>query len=580
MNVCGNRFVVFGDIVESVRIFELHAREAAEAWDNMLSFLEGPELAPHHQLHKVSGDGLILTTDTSDDAMLIAMAITDHMSKVRLGDQNLSISTRTAVVTGELIVGVRDVYGSSVNLAARLADSALPGEVLCTEQVRRNLSADFDRRLEDCGERFLRNMASPVRVHALRKVEGQSLPLLIPESALKPLLAVMPFSQIDGDSEAYPLGEAYADAIITELSTVPGFAVLSRMSTSRVLTAATTALDGAREHLKAHYLISGHCARIDDKMTAQVKLCEVASGLVLWSERVSGSVFDMLNSAGPTLRVVEKVVAEVLRHEHERSRNRPLASVENYTLLVAGVSMMHGLSRDDFERSHQLLDTLAERASRQSTPLAWLAKWHVMHALQDLSDDDVADAADAIELTRRALDADPDNALAHAVQGFARTNLLHDFDQGNDCFTAALQSNPSEPLAWLLRGALRTFTGDGQGAVSDTEEAMRLSPADPHRYFFLALMAGAHLSAGNDERAIALSEESLRTNRRHLSTLRVKLTAEWRLGRNTAARATTQELLRVDPGFRISKYKATAAAARFAIGLEVAEALKDSGAPA
>jgi adenylate cyclase len=580
MDVRKDTFVVFSDIVESVRLFEVHAQAAADAWDDMLAFLEDPEFALHHKLHKVSGDGLILAAETGDHAVRIAMEINDRLSKARIGPEGTPISTRTGVSVGELIVGTRDVYGNALNLAARLADTALPGEILLTEQVRRSLSADFDRRLKDCGERFLRNVANPVRVHALRESEAESLPLMIPDSALKPLVAVMPFLQVGGNDENYPLGQAFADAIITELSTVRGFSVLSRMSTSRVSAASTKALDGARQHLKAHYLVSGHCAREGDKMTARVELCEVESGLVLWSQRVNGSVFDMLDGSGPTLAVVEQVVGQVLRHEHERSRNRPLASVENYTLLVAGVSMMHGLSREDFAHARELLETLATRASRQSTPLTWLAKWHVMHVLQGLSEDTGAATSKAMELTRRALDADPDNALAHAVEGFARTHLLHEFDEGNDCYSRALQANPSEPLAWLMRGTLRTFTGDGPGAVADTEEAMRLSPADPHRYFFLALMAGAHLCAGNNEYAIALADESLRANRRHLSTLRVKLTAEWRLGRHAAARETTQELLRIDPGFRLSNYLATAAAARFEIGKEVAQALKDSGAPA
>lgn len=580
MDIGSNTFVVFSDIVESVRLFEMHPHAAADAWDETLSFLDRPEFAGDHRLLKVSGDGMILAADSSDSALRIAIEIDDRLSHARLGPDDGGIATRTAITKGELIVGSHDVYGSSVNLAARLAASALPGEILLTEQVRRSLSADFDDRIEDCGERFLRNIPEPVRVHALRETKSPGLPLMIPESALKPLVAVIPFHQIGGDAETYPLGEAFADAIITELSTVRAFSVLSRMSTSRLSNAVGSKIENVRQHLKAHYLISGHCTRDGDRMTARVELSDVETGLVLWSDRTSGSVLDMLDGAGPTLVVAQRVVAEVLRHEHERSHSRPLAAVENYTLLVAGVSMMHGLSRDDFARARQLLDTLAKRASRQSTPLAWLAKWHVMHVLQDLSDDPRADASKAIELTRQALDADPENALAHAVQGFARTNLLHQFELGNDCYAAALQANPSEPLAWLLRGALRTFTGDGAGAVSDTEEALRLSPTDPHRYFFLALMAGAHLCAGNNERAIALAEQSLRANRRHLSTLRVKLTAEWRLGRGEAARATTKELMRIDPKFRLSDYKATAAAARFAIGQEVAQALKDSGAPA
>ena len=579
MEVKDQTFILFSDIVESVRIFDVDEYSVAQALDSVLAFLKREEFAGLHSLQKVSGDGLILTASRADHAVRIALEITEKLAAAEIGPERKGISTRTAITLGALIVGDHDVYGSSVNLAARLAGSALPGEVLLTEGVRRHLSFEFDRKIQDCGERFLRNIAEPVRVHALRPSDSQALPLLIPDSALRPLIAVLPFQQIVGSVENYPLGEAFADAIITELSSVSGFAVLSRMSTSRVMNISSATLENVREHLNAHYVISGHCAEENGKIVARVEMTDVRSGVVLWSEHVRGTVFEMLDGSGPTLQVVERAVRAIVRHEHARARARPLDTVENYTLLVAGVSMMHGLSQDNFARARELLETLAERASRQSTPLAWLAKWHVLHVLQDLSSDPDADARIAIELTRRAIDADPDNALAHAVQGFAYTNLLHNFDKGDACYDTAIGTNASEPLSWLLRGALRTFTGDGAGAVADTDEARRLSPADPHRYFFLALAAGAHLSADNNETAIALAEESLRSNRRHLSTLRVKLTAEWRLGMTREARETTQELLRADPKFRLSNYKASAAAARFAIGEEVAQALKDCGAP-
>ncbi|WP_299609560.1 adenylate/guanylate cyclase domain-containing protein [uncultured Tateyamaria sp.] len=580
MYVTDEKYVLFADIVESVRLYEIDPNAISEAVNSLLGHLNEPAFSAQHKVEKVSGDGLILTTQTANHAVQIALDIADLMSRTKLGAGQDSIRMTTAIACGTFIVGDFDIYGNPINLAARLAGSGLPGEILLTDDVRRNLSAAFDRRLVDCGERYLRNIAEPVRVHALRSGSDDPLPLMIPEGALRPLIAVLPFRQVGVATSAYPLGEAFADAIITELSSLRGFGVLSRMSTSRVAASGDTQLEYIQTHLQAHYLISGHCAQQGDVMTARAEVTEVNTGLVVWSGRVSGSIVDMLDGAGPTLQLVERFVREVMRHEHARTLSRPLDTVANYTLLMAGVSMMHALNRDTFARSRTLLETLADRASRQSTPLAWLAKWHVMHVLQDLSDDPKADAQSALDLTRRAIDADPDNALAHAVQGFAHTNLLHDFEQGNAGYANALAANPSEPLAWLLRGALRTFTGDGKGAVTDTEEACRLSPADPHKYFFLALAAGAHLSADNNEQAIALAEASLRSNCRHLSTLRVKLTAEWRLGQIDAARNTTQQLMRIDPGFRLSDYKVTAAAAKFSIGAEVAQALKESGAPA
>ena len=152
-----------------------------------------------------------------------------------------------------------------------------------------------------------------------------------------------------------------------------------------------------------------------------------------------------------------------------------------------------------------------------------------------------------MESTKRALDIDPDCSLALAIDGFVHTNLLKKLDIAQERYNHAIVANPSNPLAWLLKGTLHAFMGEGQQAVDNTQRALKLSPLDPHRYFYDSLAATACLAAYRYEDALELAQRSLRANRKHTSTLRAMAIAQWQLGRHDEARQTVQELMKLEP---------------------------------
>ncbi len=114
----------------------------------------------------------------------------------------------------------------------------------------------------------------------------------------------------------------------------------------------------------------------------------------------------------------------------------------------------------------------------------------------------------ALDCTKRALDADPHCSLALAIDGFVHTNLLKRLDIALPSYELAIQNNPNESLAWLLKGTMHAFKGEGQQAVHDTQYAIKLSPLDPHRYFYDSLAATAHLADRQYDQALALAQRS------------------------------------------------------------------------
>ncbi len=571
-------FVGYCDIVESVRLYELYGPRLSQLWETTIDELFAE--AEFRDVLKVEGDALIFATSKASEVADVALALSDRLGAAEIQGETGVIQLRSGLVEGPFWQGRHTLHGPAINLAARLAGIALPGEILLTEAVRLHLPARFDMNLTDRGDCFLRNVSGAVRVHALKSgVVGHALPLMLPDTALKLLVAILPPMPIGNVEASRPLAEAFADAISAELSTVRGFGVISRLSSRRVGHDGGTGAGDAKDMLGAHYVLSGRCQFEQDRFSGWLELSDTRSGLVVWSDRTGGPLSGLFRRDGVAAGIAREIVGAILQDEHDRATWQPLPSIENYTLLISGVNLMHSLSEREFQRAHSMLEALAERTSRTASPLAWLARWHNLRVLQGWSEDPDKDAERALDLCRRALDADPGNALAHAMLGMTMTHLKRRLDLAAESYEAAVAANHSEPLAWLLRGALRSFVDDSEHALEDVYQANALSPLDPQRYYYLTLTAGAHLTAGEDERALDLADRSLRFNSSHLSSWRIKAVAEWRTDRGDAARATVEELLRRDPKFTISRYLATAPSSDYRIGKEIAKCLRAAGVP-
>jgi TolB-like protein/Tfp pilus assembly protein PilF len=446
--------------------------------------------------------------------------------------------------------------------------------------AREQLTPALDADIEDLGECYLKHFRHPVR--AFRIGAPGPRPLIepgIPLGDLLPSVAVIPFESVGGADGERALGEVLAEELIRRLSLSPELSVISRLSTT-VFYGRGSTLAEISANLNASYVLSGRCRLDEGAFILDAELADARPGRVVWSRRHRGKLSGLLRGRNELIdRLVADVSAAVEARELQRAQSQALPTLKSYTLLLGAIALMHRLSLSDFERARRMLDTLIDRASRQAIPQAWLAKWHVLRVQQGWSPDPEQDARMALRCTAQALDTDPDCSLALAIDGFVHTNLLKQLDVAEERYDRAIRTTPSEPLAWLLKGTLHAFRGEGTQAVKSTQRALRLSPLDPHRYFYDSLAATAHLAAHDFERALKLAERSLRANRTHTSTLRAMAIAQWGLGRHHEARATMQDLLALEPTLTVGRWRARSPAAGFEIGREWAEALREAGLP-
>ncbi len=577
------RTVLVADVVESVRLMQADESGTVQRWRSFVDHV-AHKLLPGHdgRLVKSLGDGLMLEFSRVSTAVAIAFAMQEAVAHVNSGvPPERRIHLRIGIHVSPLVIDEHDIYGHGVNLAARLTTLAGPDEIVVSADVRDQLTPALDADIEDLGECYVKHVQQPIR--AFRVGAPGEQPVIergnISED-LRATIAVIPFRPRAVAASEDVLGQLLADEVISALSRSPEINVVSRLSTT-AFQGREVRLDDVSAYLRADYVVSGSYHVDGDRVMLKAELAETRSMKVVWTQTLRGSVQGIVSGDDPLAsRLVNEACAAMMVSELQRSQGKAAQSLQNHTLLLSSITLMHRISPLAFQRAQQMLQVLIERTPRLAAPYAWLAKWHVLRVTQGWSADAQADGKAALDNTKRALDRDATSSLAMTVEGQVNTYILKRLEAAEQLYSQALQSNPNDALAWLLKGTMHAFRDEGKEAVRHTRHALKLSPLDPLRYYFESLAATAALSARQYQKSLQLAERSFRLNRTHASTLRVMITALSRMGRAEEARRHAIELLKLEPGFTVARYLERSPGAPYKLGQDVAAALVESGIPA
>jgi class 3 adenylate cyclase len=162
----GIRTVLFTDIVDSttlthslgdeaaLRLFGVHDTIVRDA----LSALGGREV-------KHTGDGIMASFVSAAGAVRCAIQIQRELAKHEKVQPDRPLKVRVGAAAGEPVEQNNDLFGSTVQLAARLCTHAQPEQILVTSAIA-ELCIGKGLLFEDLGEVVLKGFGSPVRAHA------------------------------------------------------------------------------------------------------------------------------------------------------------------------------------------------------------------------------------------------------------------------------------------------------------------------------------------------------------------------------------------------------------------------------
>lgn len=153
--------VIFVDLAGFTALTEAHGDQHAADLADALTDLARTALSDGDQLVKSIGDAVLLTSATPRAAVHLVTTM------VRDSHRNQDfLDLRAGLHHGPVIHRRGDVFGATVNVAARVAGMATAGQVLCTPDIADDARA-CGIAVFDLGLTSMRNVAAPVHLFAL-----------------------------------------------------------------------------------------------------------------------------------------------------------------------------------------------------------------------------------------------------------------------------------------------------------------------------------------------------------------------------------------------------------------------------
>ena len=164
----GIRTILFTDIVDSTEMCSRHGDDAAMAMLAVHDRIVRDALGANKGREvKHTGDGIMAAFLSAACAVRSACAVQGALRDHNAGGPDLPVIVRIGISAGEPVEQADDLFGSTVQLAARLCAQAEPGQVLVS-QVIADLCIGKNLRFTDAGHCELKGFDGPI---ATRDVE-------------------------------------------------------------------------------------------------------------------------------------------------------------------------------------------------------------------------------------------------------------------------------------------------------------------------------------------------------------------------------------------------------------------------
>lgn len=547
-------------------------RWAGSALRQVLSRHEG-------QIVRDTGTGLVMAFEDAHHCLQAAFALNQLADSLNAqADGSSQLHLHAVAHLAHLPCEQKKSLDRDMQSISALTTWAGPGEVLVTAELRDRLVNGLDADFEDLGHRAGRPDQMVRLFHARPRCSDISrCAVAVVGSDPRPGLAVMPFRADAAESMHWVIGELIAEGVVTRLFHSVGLRVISPRSTSALHDAKD--LKKIKHHLGINFVFSGRYSIRNRRLVVTAELVELHSQTLLWTGQLQRALPDLFHEASELLHELARAVAQALgQAQLSRALSLPLPNLDSGHLMLASISMTHSHSDAIFERGRDAWVALTGRHPGHALPRAWLAMWHALNVIKGRSANVGRDIQQAREQALRALQIDPNHAMALAVTGYIQSQLLNDPQQARSHLTLAIEANPSEPMAWLFKSLYSASWGSSSLSVSEASFARNLSPVDPLQYFFDLLTGNAFIANHQLKQAIAYGRQSLKANKHHIPTLRLLLTAHTELGQIDEGLAVLYQLRSEAPDLTVSSYLSMGSAEN-PLRQRVAKAMQQLGLP-
>ena len=541
------------------------------------------------RVFKETGDGRLAEFASVVGAVRCALNVQQAMTARNANiAPDKRIEFRVGIHLGDVIVeSDGDLMGDGVNIAARLEGICEPGGICLSEDAYRQVRDRVDAAFTDLGDTELKNIARPVRAYSvtLGANTTKSTPISPLESgealALpdKPSIAVLPFTNMSGDADQEYFADGVVEDIITGLSRIKWLFVIARNS-SFVYKGKAVDVKRVGRELGVRYVLEGSVRRAANRVRLTGQVVETETGRHIWAQRYDGTLDDIFTLQDEvTMSVVAAIEPSLRQAEIERVKRKRPDSLHAYDLVLRALADGRAsLSMPDTAAmALRFLDRAIELEPDYALAHAYAAACnHTLYLRGGLPEER---RLAAIRHARAGIARGQDDAMALTMSGFVIGMDEHDRAAALQAFEAALALSPSTAFTYMAGSVIFGWAGQAERAIEWAERALRLNPLDPMQWYSCHGLTLAHFALGHDEEAATAARRGIQYNP-GMSIGHMLLAAPLsRLGRLDEARATAARVMELQPNFSIAR-QLTGVDCQQALGAALTKALCVLGLPA
>ena len=542
------------------------------------------------------GDNILAEFASAVDAVKCAVKIQEELKERNAEfSEDRKMQFRIGINIGDVVQEGNRIYGSGVNVAARIEGLAEPGGICISRNAYDHIKDKLNFGYEYLGDHEVKNIKDPVRVYKVLmdledagKLIGEkpkpsarkwvwpafvaativlaligyqfyqklSAPEFEPASIekmahplpAKPSIAVLAFDNLSEDPKQEYFSDGISEEIITALSKTDHLFVIARNS-SFTYKGKPVKVKQVAEELGVRYVLEGSVRKSEDRVRITAQLIDAIAGHHLWAKRYDRDLKDIFALQDEiTMKIVTALQIKLTEGEQARMWGKRVGNIDLFLKRMESLSVFRKGTIESNIRYGQIAKEMIDMAPEDSLGYRCLGWHNWMNAMTGKSPRE--SIAKTFKLAKKALSLDESNALSHALLGNVYL-LMRKYEKAIAAGERAVELEPNGAMIHGLLGMTLSYVGRPDEAIGYLKQGIRLNPFPAYWYFMN--LGRCYLQKGQYEEALTEYKKALHRSPDSLINHRSLAAIYVLLDRQEEARAEAKKILAIDPNFSVER---------------------------
>ena len=466
--------ILFADIVGYTAMMQEDENTALEKINRFRQVIDIITDELEGKVIQYYGDGCLILFNSATNAVEFAKLLQTDFS------EEPKVPVRIGIHMGDVLIKDGNVFGDVVNIASRIQALAYAGGIYISEMVYRNIANKKGMDSVFVKEETLKNVKVPIRIYEVLTENSQ--PVLQPTPVVetsKPRIeensiAVLPFSNMSSDKEQEYFSDGLTEDIITQLSKIRSFKVISRTSVMQYKKTPKPIKEIGSE-LGVALIVEGSVQRSGEQVRITAQLINAGTDEHLWADSYDRPVDDIFSIQREVAIAIASVLNTTLsRKETQQLDYIPTVNLQSYDFYMRGKFLVEKRNKTDLLIARELFQQAVNKDKTYANAYSGLADTYLLSSYRGYED-----PVKMLWLAKKNIDT----ALAlDSSAGEIQATLGYWYHQTFDWHAAeityrrAIELNSNQSNVYLWLAILLEAKGEQEEALKIYDKGSEINP--------------------------------------------------------------------------------------------------------